>query len=155
MEFCFLRHGEADWADWDKPDNERPLTKRGRKEVKRVSKLLARLKLSPDAILSSPLPRACETAQMTAKSLDVAVTLEPELAKEFTLDWLRRIIGKTGAECIVLVGHEPAFSHVIKELTGGEVKLAKAGVALVEVNADGKGGKLLWLFPPKMAKAGK
>ena len=49
MKLCFLRHGEADWPNWDKPDNERPLTERGRKEMKRVAKFLDRLKLSADA----------------------------------------------------------------------------------------------------------
>ena len=46
MKLCFLRHGEADWPNWTKPDNERPLTERGRKEMKRVAKFLERLNLS-------------------------------------------------------------------------------------------------------------
>ncbi len=55
MKLCFLRHGEADWPNWDKPDDERPLTERGRKEMKRVAKFFQRLKFSADAILTSPL----------------------------------------------------------------------------------------------------
>ena len=50
MKLCFLRHGEADWPNWDKPDDERPLTGRGRKEMKRVAKFIERLKFSADAI---------------------------------------------------------------------------------------------------------
>jgi phosphohistidine phosphatase SixA len=53
----------------------------------------------------------------------------------------------------MVVGHEPEFSEVIKELTGGEIKLSKAGVALLEVNRGCTSGKLLWLFPPKFSKA--
>ena len=64
MKLCFLRHGEADWPDWNKPDDERPLTERGRKEMKRVARFLERLKLVPDAILTSPLPRASQTAEI-------------------------------------------------------------------------------------------
>jgi len=48
----------------------------------------------------------------------------------------------------MLVGHEPDFSSAIASLTGGSVKLAKAGVALLELEA-GK-GRLRWLFPPKI-----
>ena len=50
----------------------------------------------------------------------------------------------------MLVGHEPDFSQVIKTVTGGQIKISKAGVALVELT--GGKGKLLWLFPPRVAK---
>ncbi len=145
---CFLRHGEADWPDWDKPDDERPLTKSGRKGIKRVAKFLERFNFLPDAILTSPLPRAQQTAEIIAKRLDVDVRVEPALAHGFNMKRLRNLIEKVDAQCVMLVGHEPEFSRVIKELTGGDVKLAKAGVALLPVNGDCRTGKLLWLFPP-------
>jgi phosphohistidine phosphatase SixA len=52
----------------------------------------------------------------------------------------------------MLVGHEPDFSRTVGKLTGARTKLSKAGIALVEVDADLSCGKLLWLFPPKIAK---
>jgi len=153
MKICFLRHGEADWPDWDKPDDERPLTERGRKEMKRVAKLLDRLKLSADAILTSPLSRASQTAEIVAKRLGIELKTDPALAHGFNLARLRRLLGKAEADCVMVVGHEPEFSEVIKELTGGEIKLSKAGVALLEVNRGCTSGKLIWLFPPKFSKA--
>ncbi len=153
MQICFLRHGEADWPNWDKPDDERPLTERGRKEMKRVAKFLERLKFSPDAILTSPLPRASQTAEIAADRLGLEMQVEAALAHGFNVERLRRLIAKSTFECVVLVGHEPEFSAVVKELTGGEVKLSKAGIALVEVNRGCTSGKLLWLFPPKFARA--
>jgi phosphohistidine phosphatase len=152
MKLCFLRHGEADWPDWDKPDDERPLTERGRKEMKRVAKFLDCLKFIPDAILTSPLPRASQTAEIVADRLKMELKTEAALAHGFNLERLRRIITKLEFECVMIVGHEPEFSAVIKELTGGEVKLSKAGVALLEVNRGSTSGKLLWLFPPKFSK---
>ena len=53
---------------------------------------------------------------------------------------------------LMLVGHEDDFSLTIGALTGGRVKVAKAGVALVELNAPDR-GRLRWLFPPKVARA--
>jgi len=153
MKLCFLRHGEADWPNWDKPDNERPLTERGRKEMKRVAKFLECLKFAADAILTSPLPRASQTAEIVAKRLGIELKTDPALAHGFNLERLRRLLGKADADCIMVVGHEPAFSEVIKDLTGGEVKLSKAGVALLEVNRGCTSGRLLWLFPPKFSKA--
>lgn len=155
MLICFLRHGEADWPEWDKPDDERPLTRKGRKEMKRVAQFLARLKFCPDTILTSPLPRASQTAEIAAEDLECKVQIEPKLAPGFDLERLQGMLGKMDASCVMIVGHEPDFSAVVKELTGGEVKLAKAGVALVETDGECKTGKLLWLLPPKIAKAGK
>ena len=153
MKLCFLRHGEADWPNWDKPDDDRPLTERGRKEMKRVAKFLERLEFSPDAILTSPLPRASQTAEIVARRLGTKLKTEPALAHGFNLERLRRLLAKADAECVMVVGHEPEFSEVIKELTGGEVKLSKAGVALLDVDRGCTSGKLLWLFPPKFSKA--
>ncbi|MGB9157602.1 MAG: phosphohistidine phosphatase SixA [Chthoniobacterales bacterium] len=153
MKLCFLRHGEADWPNWTKPDNERPLTERGRKEMKRVAKFLERLKLVPDVILTSPLPRASQTAEIVGQRLGIELQIEPALAHGFNIERLRRLLAKRDAECIMIVGHEPEFSEIIGELTGGKTKISKAGVALLEINRSGTSGTLLWHFPPKFAKA--
>jgi phosphohistidine phosphatase len=153
MRLCFLRHGEADWPNWDKPDDERPLTKRGRKEMKRVAKFLENLKFAPHAIITSPLPRASQTAGIVADRLGIKLQTEASLAHGFNLERLRRILGKVDAEFVVVVGHEPEFSEVIKELTGGTIKISKGGIALLEINRSRTSGELLWLFPPKFAKA--
>ena len=153
MKLCFLRHGEADWPNWTKPDNERPLTERGRKEMKRVAKFLERLKLVPDVILTSPLPRASQTAEIVGQRLGIELQIESALAHGFNIERLRRLLAKRDSECVMIVGHEPEFSEIIGELTGGKTKISKAGVALLEINRSGTSGTLLWLFPPKFAKA--
>lgn len=148
----FIRHGEADWPDWDKPDDERPLTKRGTREVKRVAKFLCRLGAEPVLIYTSPLPRAAQTAEIVAKHLCLELGCEEMLGKGFTADHFRKLISACDVECIVIVGHEPDFSRVIAALTGGAIALAKSGVALVEVDDAATKGKLRWLFPPRFAK---
>jgi phosphohistidine phosphatase len=153
MKLCFLRHGEADWPNWDKPDDERPLTERGRKEMKRVAKFFERLEFVPDAILTSPLPRSSQTAEIVGKRLGIELQTEPALAHNFNIERLRRMIGKINADSVMVVGHEPEFSEVIDELTGGKIKIAKAGVALLEIDRKCTSGTMLWLFPPKFAKA--
>jgi len=153
MKICFLRHGAADWPDWDKPDDERPLTDRGRREMKQVAKFLDRLEFSVDAILTSPLPRASQTAEIVAQRLGIGMQIEPKLAHGFSLERLRQMVGKVEGESVMVVGHEPEFSAVIEELTGGDIKISKAGIALVDANRGCTSGKLLWLFPPKVAKA--
>lgn len=148
----FLRHGEADWPDWQKPDDERPLTKFGDKEMHRVAKFLASRDVQPDAILTSPLPRAAETAEIATEYLNTKCREEKLLAPGFDSSKLEKILTKDAQETLMLVGHEPDFSKTIRALTGANVKLSKAGVALVEIDSSSQKGRLLWLFPPKLAK---
>src|SRR5437588_7924009 len=69
MKLCFLRHGEADWPNWNKPDDERPLTERGKKEIQKVADFFKVLDISLDRIVTSPLPRAQQTAAIVADRL--------------------------------------------------------------------------------------
>jgi phosphohistidine phosphatase len=152
MEIYFLRHGEADWPDWQKSDDERPLTKRGKKEMHEVGKFLKRVEADPDLIVTSPLPRASQTAEIAAEHLKVKSRKDKLLAPGFGRQELERILKKYPAENLMVVGHEPDFSHTIEQLTGGSLKLSKAGIALVELDRSWRTGRLLWLFPPRVAK---
>jgi phosphohistidine phosphatase len=152
MELYFLRHGEADWPNWKKDDDERPLTKRGKKEMHEVGAFLKRVKGRPDLIVTSPLPRAAQTAEIAAKHLKVKCRKDKFLRPGFGRDELERLLRKYPEESLMVVGHEPDFSEVISKLTGASLKLPKAGIALVELNRSWRDGRLLWLFPPKFAK---
>jgi len=151
MELYFLRHGEADWPNWKKDDDERPLTKRGKREMHEVAKFLKRAKAEPDLIVTSPLPRASQTAEIAAEHLKVKCREDKLLEPGFGRAELERLLKKYPGESLMIVGHEPDFSEVISELTGASLKLSKAGVALVELNRSWRDGRLLWLFPPKIA----
>lgn len=152
MLIYFLRHGEADWPDWKKPDDERPLTEKGKKEMHEVGAFLANLSVKPDIVLTSPLPRAAQTAEIAARYSDAKCVEEELLVPGFGRSELKKLSKKRAGASLMLVGHEPDFSKTVGELTGARIKLAKAGIALVEVDADLRGGRLLWLFPPKIAK---
>ena len=125
MELYFLRHGEADWPNWNKPDDERPLTERGCKEMKRVAKFVERLKLSPDTILTSPLPRASQTADIVAARLGITLQTEPALAHGFNIERLRRVVAKLECECVMVVGHEQYL--FLNDATCGSFSIATGG----------------------------
>jgi phosphohistidine phosphatase len=152
MELYFLRHGEADWPEWKKSDDERPLTKRGKREMRDVAKFLDRLKVRPNLIVTSPLPRAAQTAEIAADYLKAKLRKDELLAPGFGASKLPTVLKRHGARVLMLVGHEPDFTQVISELTGASLKLSKAGVALVDLDSESEEGKLLWLFPPKFAR---
>ena len=52
----------------------------------------------------------------------------------------------------MIVGHEPDFTRTIFQLTGGDTRLSKAGVALINLDISSMKGELRWLVPPKFAK---
>lgn len=153
VKLFFLRHGEANWQDWTKPDDERPLTKKGRKQVEAIANALQKIQVHPNVILTSPLPRAWETANIVAQELGVEYETTPLLAPGFDLNALRQLLNEHMDRDIMFVGHEPDFSRVIALLTGGNVRMAKAGLARVDIQ-DGANltGLLVWLAPPKILK---
>ncbi len=150
MQLYFLRHGPANWPDWKKPDDERPLTKAGRKEVHQVGELLTTLKVDLDLILTSPLPRAAQTADIAAEHLKIRAREEKLLAPGFSAEDLKRLLRKYPQQVLMLVGHEPDFTDVIAALTGGNLKLSKSGLALVDL--EGQKGQLRWLVPPQVCE---
>jgi phosphohistidine phosphatase len=155
MQLYFLRHGEADWPGWTKPDDERPLTDFGKKEVRQVAKFLSRLRVKPDLIVVSPLPRALQTAETAAEQLKTKVLQDEALEPGFGISELSTVLKRHRSKALMLVGHEPDFSSVISALTGGFIKMSKAGVALVDIDPETEKGRLLWLFPPKFARKAK
>ena len=155
MQLYFLRHGEADWPGWTEPDDERPLTDFGKKEVRQVAKFLDRLNVNPDLIVSSPLPRALQTAEVAAEQLKTKLRQDEALEPGFGISELSTLLKWHHSKALMLVGHEPDFSSVISALTGGFIKMSKAGIALVDLDPETEKGRLLWLFPPKFARKAK
>jgi phosphohistidine phosphatase len=155
MQLYFLRHGEADWPGWTRPDDERPLTDFGKKEVRQVAKFLNRLKVRPDLTVTSPLPRALQTAEIAGEQLRTKVRQDEAIEPGFGISELRVLLKRHHSKILMLVGHEPDFTSVISALTGASVKLSKAGVALVDIDPETEKGRLLWLFPPKLARKAK
>jgi phosphohistidine phosphatase len=157
MQLYFFRHGEADWPNWTQPDDGRPLTNSGKKEVRQVAKFLDRLKVRPNLIVTSPLPRASQTAKIAAEYLKAKVREDEALEPGFGMNELRTVLKRHRAKVLMLVGHEPDFTTVISKLTGASLKLSKAGLALLDVDPESgpEQGKLLWLFPPKFARKAK
>ncbi len=149
MILYLLRHGKADWPEWAGPDDERPLTREGIEEMRVVAAALKRLKVAPDFILSSPLLRALQTADIAAKELGIALERSPELAPGFDRRKCDTLVASRPKGDVMMVGHEPDFSGLIRALTGGRVKFGKAAVGAIELSEEMPAARLLWLFPAK------
>lgn len=154
-----LRHGIAYPHGTSRfEDDDRPLTSKGRRRMVQVARGLLRLKVCPERILTSPLPRARETSQIVAKGLgladrlEVADELRPNRSADSIRDWLS---GQEG-EIVMIIGHNPAFSELISLLPIGRVapivrEVKKGGVACFSVD-DGGTFRLEWLAPPRLIR---
>src|SRR5262245_47354619 len=154
LKLYFLRHGQAGTRqDWQGDDSRRPLTGEGKKRMKREAATIVEMDLRIDAIITSPLDRALQTAEIVANAVGPQTSLEEDarLGLGFGPKQLAAIVAKhREAEGLMLVGHEPDFSETIGALTGGgRVNMKKGALACVEVD-DGAGlkGTLAWLIPP-------
>jgi phosphohistidine phosphatase len=156
MILYFLRHGIAVEPDeWTGRDDDRPLTKEGITKMKDEARAIADLSLRIDAVVSSPLLRACTTATLVARKLKVEKQplLDDRLAAGFSLEALREIAGEhAAAEGLLLVGHEPALSEVIGRLVGNAAIEMKKGAlaAVVVADASCTRGDLIALLPPRV-----
>ena len=142
-----LRHGEAVPHE-SKSDADRELTPRGERQAIAAGEGLARLGAEFDACYTSPKVRALDTAKLACRALNIEPEEEDSLANGFTRDDALELLYRHGADARVLVvGHEPSFSQVVHDLTGGRVDFKKGGVAAVRT--ERAGGELLALLRPK------
>ena len=156
MELYFLRHGiAADAGPTGLGDADRPLTKEGIAKMQAGARGMRRLGLRLDALLSSPLVRAHETAAIVARVFGLELQLAEKLAPGCDLAQLFALLGEyRAAERLMLVGHEPDFSSLIGALTGGSnVLMKKGGLARVDIERLEQGiGTLAWLLPPRVLR---
>jgi phosphohistidine phosphatase len=163
MKVFFLRHGiAAERSDGNGEGNDaaRPLTKEGIAKMKGIAATLAHLHLGLEAIITSPLVRARETAEIVARELKMTLKLvkDERLAPGFNADKLHAVLlDHPSGDAVMIVGHEPDFSETISALIGGgRVAMKKGGLALVDLpNAHSMRGELLWLAPPKVLRHDK
>lgn len=165
MNLYLLRHGLA--AADDDPavthDSQRPLTDKGVKRMRRAARGLRRLDIDFDAILTSPLLRARQTADIVAATLGMESRLEeisglaPESSVEHLLFGLTRYQDRGH---LLLVGHQPLLGQTLASLIAGsqgaklDFDLRKG--SLCKIAIDGlpttRPGTLHWLLTAKQLR---
>lgn len=163
MKIYFLRHGLAEdrqvFAQVNEDDGKRPLTKEGKKLLKSSAKVIVELVPDLDAIITSPLTRALQTARILAKAFEMktAVVEDSRLSPGFGMEALGAIVREyPDAKGLIFIGHEPDFSQTLSALTGGGSIVCKKGsLARVDIlQIEPLQGELVWLIPPKVLARG-
>lgn len=119
MRLFLLRHGEAAPSEQYPDDHLRPLTDKGREQIKEMAEELAEMGTSFDVIVSSPCVRAYQTAEIVADALKERdkMFVDDMLAPGCTLGDILEILERNRQfESILCVGHEPDFGQIASEL---------------------------------------
>jgi phosphohistidine phosphatase len=161
MELYLIRHGIAVERSAGIPEIERMLTPFGRHKTEKVAKRLDELGVRFDLMVTSPLVRARQTAEiLLAQKLSSQLEESPHLAPDGEItDWLvnwlepRQFAADT---ILAIVGHEPNLSNWADMLVWGEIKegivLRKAGIiglTLPETGSKIGHSQIFWLTSPK------
>jgi phosphohistidine phosphatase len=139
-------------------DDERPLTRRGIARFRTAARGLARSCRRPDVLLTSPLIRARQTAEIAAKAWG---KIHPEtleaLGSGSVSDIVAALETHRDKDLVAIVGHEPDLSELLARLLGTKaadrLTFKKGGAALVEIPGPfADGGTLLWYAPPRLLR---
>jgi phosphohistidine phosphatase len=103
---------------WTKPDDIRPLSKKGRDQASRMAAYLSGVGVRPDVIVSSPRTRAVQTAEPVADALGLEVRIDARLGEPFGLSEVEALLVDLGdPERPLLVGHDPDFTSLVAVLS--------------------------------------
>jgi phosphohistidine phosphatase len=155
IELHLLRHAHAgDPLKWKGPDEDRPLSSKGRGQAERLGALLGAVGFKTGAIVTSPKARARQTAEIVADRLGMPTMIDDRLGDPLSLTALERVLSKAGdPDSIVLVGHDPDFSELLGLLTGASlITMRKGAFARIDTTRplEPGVGVLRWLLPPEL-----
>jgi phosphohistidine phosphatase len=160
LELYLIRHGIAAARGDDYPDDsKRPLTNNGIARLKREAKALEGLGVALDQIISSPLTRTKQTAEILAESMKSKppIATIDALAPAGTPSAVVQELAKySRKERIALVGHEPNLGELAAKLIGARLPIEFKKGAICRIDFEvlpPKGvGQLRWFMPPKVLR---
>ena len=154
-----MRHAKSDWSDGGLDDFDRPLNRRGRSDLPRLTRLLEAYGPTPAAVLASPALRARQTAEGLSQGLGLPA---PSFDEGLYLAPADRILHRAARtdpalEALLLVAHNPGMEEAVRALCGARLHMPTGGVAAVDLGAwtDAAGGRgvLRYFVVPRLLKA--
>jgi phosphohistidine phosphatase len=162
MEVLIVRHAiafERDHHRW-RDDGARPLSPAGIRRARKAAAGLKAFSKTPDRLLTSPLVRAKQTAQILT---DAAGWPQPEEAPELSPGEsalaVLTLLGKDRSKLVAVVGHQPGLGHLLPACLLGDggalpIEMKKNAVACVSFEGSPRAGcaALEWLATPRMLR---
>ena len=139
-------------------DSKRSLVKEGKEQCMLMARVLVALKVPIDTIVSSPLKRALQTAQLVGTELgfDGKVEISPGLGLNASFaDFQNMLVKYAGRDGVLAVGHNPNIfqflGRVITGNGGASVRMRKGSIARIDMERHPP--RLQWLLDPRSARA--
>lgn len=157
-----VRHAKSSWKEAGLDDRDRPLNKRGKEDAPKMGRHLAKEGVRPELITSSPAVRALKTARTIAAGLGLRKSdvMANERLYAFGVSGVLEVLRELddGLDTVMVVGHNPAVTGLVNELSGGGVdNVPTCGVAELRFKtgswADigaGKGELVKLHYPKKL-----
>lgn len=155
MKLFLIRQGIAQDRDtWTGLDSLRPLTQRGKDRFSKISQALRKFIPQLDAIYSSELLRAIETAEILKTSFNSPLLVTPTLNLGMSNKDRQDILDQAqDHEYMACVGHQPDLSALLSYILAGKIdysfRFKKGGIASIEINFEQDYAQLNWLLMPK------
>jgi len=158
------RHAKSSWADTTLSDFDRPLNKRGMRDVPLMGEILSKKIIPPQLIYSSPAQRAIITAKQIAESInyDIKNIIQDQNIYDAVVSDLVRIINSVPDkyDVIMFFGHNPTFTMTSNYLSDKYIEnIPTSGFVQIDFDlqswkdVDGETGKLiLFEYPKKYLK---
>ena len=162
LKLYLVRHGIAEDARAGQSDADRRLTGEGRQKLAAGMALLARTGVRPTLIITSPLKRAIETAEIAARELNYKGDLlhSDALAPEASVrDTWEEVRAHKSEDSLLMTSHNPLCSQLAGYLLGApnlQVQFGKGAVLCVEFDRFGPEaqGTLRFMVSAKFGVAG-
>ena len=157
-----MRHAKSDYPTQIASDFDRPLNKRGTRDVPRMARALGATTLIPDQILSSPARRTRQTSEGLATGLDTSkAVLFDERLYLATPKNLAAATAElpTGCATALIVGHNSGLEEWVQQLCGCRLHLPTAGLVVLHLDISSwdqiqvARGQLQWFIIPRLVKA--
>ncbi|MAO22697.1 MAG: phosphohistidine phosphatase SixA [Phycisphaerae bacterium] len=120
MDVYVIRHGKAEQDSQSGLDRDRVLKKKGHKQAEWIAEQLHTRDPKPALVLSSPYPRAKETAAPIWDALGMQAQIDDRLGAERSLsDMIDLLHDARGSGCVAIIGHNPTCARLVSALCNG------------------------------------
>jgi phosphohistidine phosphatase len=155
-----VRHAKSSWNNPELDDFDRPLNKRGKQNAPLIASILAKKKIKPEQMISSPANRAYSTAEFFAEAFEYPnseIKIDENLYEADSLDILNVITSvEDYINSVMIFGHNPGLTDFVNFISDGEIEnVPTTGVVCLSLKSNcwkdvtRRSCELLWFEYPK------
>lgn len=137
MELYLLRHGIAEDHSESGHDAHRILTANGIRQITHTALVMQLLQIQLDLIITSPLYRTRQTADIIGHTYNLQPIIDERLAPGFEVNAMQLLVQQMRRPRVLMVGHEPDLGWLVTATTNQRVSVARASL----IRLDGEPGR--------------